>query len=100
MAALFIYPSLMEGFGLPPAEAMAMRTPVLASNASSLPEVVRLRTCRFDPRDTDELRTRLLAAASDESQFLCTLPNEFTESFGIARYLQLLGLQSHAGAVA
>ena len=100
MAALFIYPSLMEGFGLPPAEAMAMRTPVLASNASSLPEVVRLRTCRFDPRDTDELRTRLLAAASDESQFLCALPNEFTERFGVERYLQLLGLQSHAGAVA
>lgn len=37
-AALLIYPSLMEGFGLPPAEAMAIGTPVLASNPSSLPE--------------------------------------------------------------
>ncbi len=42
-ASLLIYPSLMEGFGLPPAEAMAAGTPVLASNASSLPEVVRKR---------------------------------------------------------
>ena len=39
LATLLIYPSLMEGFGLPPAEAMAMGTPVLVSNASSLPEV-------------------------------------------------------------
>src|SRR5581483_3033009 len=39
-AELFAFPSLYEGFGLPPLEAMANRTPVLASNTSSLPEVL------------------------------------------------------------
>ncbi|MDB4888428.1 MAG: hypothetical protein JWL61_283 [Gemmatimonadetes bacterium] len=94
LAELFVYPSLMEGFGLPPAEAMARGTPILASNTSSLPEVVRVPNCRFDPRDTAELRLKLVAAAADESQFRCALPDEFTEGFGIARYLQLIGLQS------
>ena len=39
-AEIFIYPSLFEGFGLPPLEAMAMKTPVVASHAASIPEVV------------------------------------------------------------
>jgi glycosyltransferase involved in cell wall biosynthesis len=94
LAALLIYPSLMEGFGLPPAEAMAMGTPVLVSNSSSLPEVVRSPHCRFDPSNADELRALLLEAARDELQFRCALPEEFTEAFAINRYLHLLGLQS------
>jgi len=39
-AVLFVFPSLYEGFGLPPLEAMACGTPVITSNTSSLPEVV------------------------------------------------------------
>ena len=39
-AAAFVFPSLYEGFGLPPLEAMASGTPVVTSNVSSLPEVV------------------------------------------------------------
>jgi glycosyltransferase involved in cell wall biosynthesis len=39
-AECFVYPSLYEGFGLPPLEAMACGAPVLASNASAIPEVV------------------------------------------------------------
>ena len=48
-AALFIFPSLGEGFGLPPAEAMAAGCPVLASNVTSLPEVVRNSQCGSIP---------------------------------------------------
>ena len=43
MAKVFVFPSLYEGFGLPPLEAMAHGTPVVASNTSALPEVVGTR---------------------------------------------------------
>lgn len=89
-AGLLIYPSLMEGFGLPPAEAMAVATPVLASNRSSLPEVVRKPECRFDPCNREALAEKLLAAADSEGQFAAELSSSFTEEHGIKRYLQLL----------
>ncbi|HNT74756.1 MAG TPA: glycosyltransferase family 1 protein [Anaerolineae bacterium] len=50
-ASLFIFPSLYEGFGLPPLEAMACGTAVACSNTSSLPEVVGDAAMCFDPRD-------------------------------------------------
>jgi len=51
LATLFLYPSLYEGFGLPPLEAMASGTPVIASNAASLPEVVGDGGVLVDPGD-------------------------------------------------
>ncbi len=54
-ADLFVYPSLYEGFGLPPIEAMACGTPVITSNVSSLPEVVGPAAVTVDPRDTLQL---------------------------------------------
>lgn len=50
-AGLFVFPSLYEGFGLPPLEAMACGTPVLCSRAGSLPEVVGEGGVLVDPRD-------------------------------------------------
>ena len=50
-ADLFVYPSLYEGFGFPPLEAMACGTPVIVSNTSSLPEVVGDAGLTVDPRD-------------------------------------------------
>ena len=44
-----LYPSLYEGFGLPPLEAMAVGTPVLTSNTISLPEVVEEAAVMVDP---------------------------------------------------
>jgi glycosyltransferase involved in cell wall biosynthesis len=51
LAAVFVFPSLYEGFGLPPLEAMASGTPVVTSNVSSLPEVMGDAAVLIDPYD-------------------------------------------------
>lgn len=63
LADLFAFPSLYEGFGIPPLEAMACGTPVVCSNNSSLPEVVGDAAYTFDPYDENaicEAMTRVL----------------------------------------
>lgn len=50
-ATAFVFPSLYEGFGLPPLEAMSCACPVLASNAASIPEICAEAALYFDPRD-------------------------------------------------
>lgn len=55
-AALFVYPSLYEGFGIPPLEAMSLSCPVACSNNSSIPEVVGGAAEFFDPRDVSSIR--------------------------------------------
>ena len=55
-AAAFIYPSLYEGFGIPPLEAMSYNCPVVCSNVSSIPEVVGNAACFFNPTDLDSIR--------------------------------------------
>jgi glycosyltransferase involved in cell wall biosynthesis len=52
-ADAFVFPSLYEGFGLPPLEAMACGTPVICSNSASLPEVTGDAALQVDPRDVD-----------------------------------------------
>ncbi len=64
-ALAFVYPSLYEGFGLPPLEAMACGTPVICSNAASLPEVVGDAARLIIPTDVDGLAGALFALASD-----------------------------------
>jgi glycosyltransferase involved in cell wall biosynthesis len=64
-AALFAYPSLYEGFGLPALEAMACGTPVLASDVSSLPEVVGDAALTVDPADDEALAAAIARALTD-----------------------------------
>ncbi len=64
-ATAFVYPSLFEGFGLPPLEAMACGTPVICSNTSSLPEVVGDAAITVDPLDTSDLAAALRTALDD-----------------------------------
>ncbi|SMC09482.1 glycosyltransferase family 4 protein [Nitratiruptor tergarcus] len=58
-AKAFIFPSFYEGFGLPPLEAMACGTPVIASNSSSIPEVIGDAGLLIDPHDTKQIRQAL-----------------------------------------
>ena len=58
-ASAFVYPSLYEGFGLPPLEAMACGAPVITSNTSSLPEVVGEAAIQIDPLDVDALASAI-----------------------------------------
>lgn len=66
-ADLFVYPSLYEGFGLPPLEAMACGTPVVASNAASLPEVLGDSAWLVDPHDVRELASTILRILGDSA---------------------------------
>jgi glycosyltransferase involved in cell wall biosynthesis len=64
-AMAFVFPSLFEGFGLPPLEAMACGTPVACADASSLPEVVGDAALRFDPTDEDAIAAALRRLVND-----------------------------------
>ena len=70
-ADVFAYVSLYEGFGLPLLEAMACGTPVIASNVSSLPEVVGEVGLQVNPRDVADI-TRALKAMIDQSELRTT----------------------------
>lgn len=65
-ALAFVYPSLHEGFGLPVLEAMACATPVVCSNASSLPEVAGNAALLVDPLDTESLAEAIGRVVIDE----------------------------------
>jgi glycosyltransferase involved in cell wall biosynthesis len=65
-AQVFVWPSLMEGFGLPPLEAMACGTPVLSSNTSSIPEVTADAALLVDPADENRLAEAMVALAHDD----------------------------------
>jgi glycosyltransferase involved in cell wall biosynthesis len=67
-ADIFVYPSLYEGFGLPPLEAMACGAPVITSNTSSLPEVVGDAGVTVDPLDTEALARAILDLLQDEAR--------------------------------
>jgi glycosyltransferase involved in cell wall biosynthesis len=64
-AELFVFPSLYEGFGFPPLEAMACGCPVVCSNSSSLPEVVGDAAVLIDPLDEDSLAGGISLALND-----------------------------------
>ena len=67
LARVFVFPSLYEGFGLPPLEAMACGCPVVTSNVSSLPEVAGGAALLVDPYDEDAIANGIVAAVTDES---------------------------------
>src|SRR5690606_28201543 len=67
LATVFVFPSLYEGFGLPPLEAMAAGVPVITSNVSSLPEVVGDAALLIDPRDPAAIAGAITRVVGDPS---------------------------------
>lgn len=67
-ARAFVYPSLYEGFGIPPLEAMAHRCPVISSSTSSMPEVVGQAGEYFDPAQTEDMRRAIESVVYSDSR--------------------------------
>lgn len=59
LCSLFVYPSILEGFGLPPLEAVSCGAVAIVSNAASLPEVVGTEEALFEPRDIGSIRDKI-----------------------------------------
>ena len=68
-AEVFVYPSLYEGFGLPPLEAMQCGTPVVTSNVSSIPEIVGDSCLLADPISIDDISDSILLLLSDRDEW-------------------------------
>jgi glycosyltransferase involved in cell wall biosynthesis len=67
LARAFVFPSLYEGFGLPPLEAMACGAPVVTSNVSSLPEVAGGAALLVDPYDEESIANGIVRAVTDDT---------------------------------
>lgn len=66
LASCFVFPSFYEGFGLPGLEAMQAGTPVVASKASSLPEIYQDAAIYFDPFKTEEISAKMKSVLQDK----------------------------------
>ncbi|MDD4995220.1 MAG: glycosyltransferase family 1 protein [Patescibacteria group bacterium] len=73
-ASLYVFPSLSEGFGLPPLEAASFNLPVASSNASCLPEILGPGAIYFNPRDPDDM-ARAIAEGLDNKILRRTILN-------------------------
>ena len=67
LCTLFVYPSLYEGFGLPVLEAMKCGAPVIASNTSSLPEVLQEKSALFDPKNINSISKKIYEVLTNKS---------------------------------
>jgi glycosyltransferase involved in cell wall biosynthesis len=66
-AEIFVFPSLYEGFGVPPLEAFTCETPVASSSAASIPEIVGDSAVYFDPQCVEEIAESIVRLLQDET---------------------------------
>ncbi|MBI4811900.1 glycosyltransferase family 4 protein [Candidatus Falkowbacteria bacterium] len=66
-ALAYVFPSLYEGFGLPPLEAMAKGCPVISSNKASMPEILGGAAIYFNPEDEEEMEKKIMKVVIDEN---------------------------------
>lgn len=95
-AMCFVFPSTYEGFGLPPVEALALGTPVISSNAASLPEILMDQAVYFNSQKIEELEKKLLKLEKEVESMPCCL-NQFQQenySFEISanKILKIIGV--------
>ncbi|OSS42404.1 glycosyl transferase, group 1 family protein [Desulfurella amilsii] len=67
LCKLFVYPSLYEGFGLPPLEAMACQAATIGSNSTSIPEVIGRQDALFDPFSAKSISDKIYEALTNDS---------------------------------
>ena len=67
-ASAFVHPSLYEGFGIPPLEAMTYKCPVISSNSSSMPEVIGDAGEYFDPKDSESISSAIERVVFSDSR--------------------------------
>lgn len=89
-ASVFVYPSLYEGFGIPPLEAMSAGCPVICSNTSSIPEVVGDAGEYFDPLSMNSIKTAIEKILSSDEKRLKLIKNGYKQckQFSWARCAQ------------
>jgi len=89
-ASLFVFPSLSEGFGLPPLEAMAFGAPVLSSNRTAIPEACGDAAEYFDPRSVKDLSEKIEGLLDDPKrrQEMSRLGKEQVKKFSWKRMAQ------------
>ena len=85
LAGVFVFPSLYEGFGLPPLEAMASGTPVVTSNVSSLPEVAGDAAVLVDPLDPAAIADGIYRVLTDRGVSATTCGGEGWRAHGSSR---------------
>lgn len=103
-ARAFVFPSLYEGFGLPPLEAMSYSCPVISSNKASLPEILADNVLYFDPESEEDMLSKIKMIVSDEGlrQDLIKSGHEWVKKYSwhdcaektFNLYLQVLGLDN------
>lgn len=81
---VFVYPSLYEGFGLPPLEAMSCGTPVITSNSSSIPEVTKDNALLIDPSNTEMLAQSIYDVLTNNELKLVLSQKGFTRSLSFS----------------